>query len=69
MQIGIDSFAAFVPRPGGGPVPSSTRRLAELLGEVEAAERAGIDVFGIGEHGARHAWSRQEAYLRHGRAS
>lgn len=50
IEIGIDSFAATIPDPDTGvPIPSADR-LANLLAEVEAADRAGVDVFGIGEH-------------------
>jgi len=50
MQIGIDSFAAILPDPATGKLPSPTERMADLLDEVEVADRAGLDVFGIGEH-------------------
>ncbi|WSG98210.1 LLM class flavin-dependent oxidoreductase (plasmid) [Rhizobium johnstonii] len=50
MQIGIDSFAATLPDPSTGRVQSATIRMAELLEEVEVADRVGLDVFGIGEH-------------------
>jgi probable LLM family oxidoreductase len=50
MEIGIDSFAAILPDPATGRPPSATDRMADLLDEVEAADRAGLDVFGIGEH-------------------
>lgn len=50
MDIGIDSFAAILPDPVTGKLPSATERMAELLEEVEVAEMAGLDVFGIGEH-------------------
>jgi probable LLM family oxidoreductase len=50
MEIGIDSFAAILPDPVTGAVPSATNRMAELLDEIETAERVGLDVFGIGEH-------------------
>ncbi|AHE55507.1 Atu2307/SP_0267 family LLM class monooxygenase [Sphingomonas sanxanigenens] len=50
MEIGIDSFAAILPDPVTGERPSPADRMAALLAEVEAADRAGIDVFGIGEH-------------------
>lgn len=50
MEIGIDSFAA-------APVSNETDRaldnsmaLSELLERVEFADKAGLDVFGIGEH-------------------
>lgn len=50
MEIGVDSFAAILPDPRTGRRPSPTDRMAELLDEVETADRVGLDVFGIGEH-------------------
>ncbi|RVG72626.1 LLM class flavin-dependent oxidoreductase [Sinorhizobium meliloti] len=50
MEIGIDSFAAILPDPVTGQVPSATDRMAELIEEVELADRVGLEVFGIGEH-------------------
>ena len=50
MQIGIDSFAALLPDPATGAVLSGADRIANLLEEVEVADRAGLDTFGIGEH-------------------
>jgi probable LLM family oxidoreductase len=50
MEIGIDSFAAILPDPATGKLPSATDRMASLLEEVEVADRVGLDVFGIGEH-------------------
>lgn len=50
MDIGIDSFAAILPDPSTGKLPSPTDRMADLLDEVEVADRVGLDVFGIGEH-------------------
>lgn len=50
MEIGIDSFAATMPNPATGEALSPTERMANLLAEVASADRAGIDVFGIGEH-------------------
>ena len=44
MEIGIDSFAAIVPGI------SNTDRMGLLLDEIEMADTAGVDVFGIGEH-------------------
>jgi probable LLM family oxidoreductase len=44
MEIGIDSFAAASPgRSGAG-------RLQELVEEIELADEAGLDAFGVGEH-------------------
>ncbi|MDK2761978.1 MAG: LLM class flavin-dependent oxidoreductase [Sphingopyxis sp.] len=50
MEIGIDSFAAILPDPATGRPPSATDRMADLIAEVEVADRVGLDVFGIGEH-------------------
>lgn len=50
MDIGIDSFAAILPDPATGLIPSPTERMAALLEEIEVADRVGLDVFGIGEH-------------------
>ncbi|QFP75069.1 LLM class flavin-dependent oxidoreductase [Deinococcus sp. AJ005] len=50
MQIGIDSFAAVVSDPQTGETLGAADRLNNLLEEIETADRAGIDVFGIGEH-------------------
>lgn len=50
MELGIDSFAVTLPDPETGrPLPAA-ERMARLLAEVEVADRAGLDVFGIGEH-------------------
>lgn len=50
MEIGIDSFAATSAMFGGDTPISDADRMAFLLDEIEAADRAGLDVFGIGEH-------------------
>lgn len=50
MEIGIDSFAAILPDPATGALPAATDRMAELLDEIEVADRVGLDVFGVGEH-------------------
>lgn len=50
MEIGIDSFAAILPDPKTGKPPSATDRMADLLEEIEVADRVGLDVFGMGEH-------------------
>ncbi|NEI23438.1 LLM class flavin-dependent oxidoreductase [Rhizobium leguminosarum] len=50
MEIGIDSFAAILPDPMTGKLPSATERMADLIDEVVVADRVGLDVFGIGEH-------------------
>lgn len=50
MQIGIDSFAAAIPDPVTGVALSAVERMHHLLEEMELADQAGLDVFGIGEH-------------------
>jgi probable LLM family oxidoreductase len=50
MEIGIDSFAALLPDPVSGRIPSPADRMAALIAEVETADRVGLDVFGVGEH-------------------
>lgn len=50
MEIGVDSFAAIFPDRVDGTVPCAARRMAQLLEEIESAENAGLDFFGIGEH-------------------
>ena len=50
MQIGIDSFAAAMHDPVTGRTIPPVERLADLLEEIELADRVGLDVFGIGEH-------------------
>ena len=50
MQIGIDSFVATRKHPVTGIVPSPAERMRDLLEEVEHADQAGVDAFGVGEH-------------------
>lgn len=50
MEIGIDSFAVTLPDPKTGRTVTATERMERLLIEVACADRAGLDVFGIGEH-------------------
>src|SRR5271155_5961285 len=50
MQIGIDSFAAAISDPATGLTLSPVERMHHLLEEIELADQAGLDVFGIGEH-------------------
>ncbi|HEY0264125.1 MAG TPA: LLM class flavin-dependent oxidoreductase [Granulicella sp.] len=50
MQIGIDSFVATSPDSLTGRELSPEDRLADLLEEIEHADEAGLDVFGVGEH-------------------
>jgi len=50
MQIGIDSFVATLSDPTTGATLAPVVRLAHQLEEIELADRAGLDSFGIGEH-------------------
>ncbi len=50
MEIGIDSFAAFLPEVENQAFVPAAQRMADLLAEVETADRVGLDAFGIGEH-------------------
>jgi probable LLM family oxidoreductase len=50
MQIGIDSFVINTPDPFTNNGVSTQERMSNLLAEIECADRAGLDVFGIGEH-------------------
>jgi probable LLM family oxidoreductase len=50
MQIGLDSFIALTPDIATGKSLTPPERMANLLVEVETADRVGLDVFGIGEH-------------------
>ncbi len=53
MQIGIDSFAAAISDPVTGLALSPAARIENLLEEIEVADQAGIDSFGVGEHHRR----------------
>ena len=51
MEIGVDSFAPLAPIANEADRPRlSAERVARLMQEIETADRAGIDVFGVGEH-------------------
>ncbi len=50
MEIGIDSFAAAPSSNDIDRVLDNSIALTELLERIEFADRAGLDVFGIGEH-------------------
>ncbi len=50
MQIGIDSFIANAPDPVTGQTIPPAARIANLLAEIELADRVGLDMFGLGEH-------------------
>src|SRR6266436_427112 len=51
MQIGIDSFAAAYDDASLAVNPSD--RLRQLVEQIEHADQAGLDSFGIGEHHRR----------------
>ena len=48
MEIGVDSFAAALTETS--LAVSQADRLGDLLEEIEYADQAGLDVFGVGEH-------------------
>lgn len=50
MQLGLATFADVAP---GAPPRRVAERLQELIEEIEAADRLGLDVFGLGEHHRR----------------
>jgi len=49
LELGIDSFAAIMSGTFAAQ-PSPADRIANLIEEIETADRCGLDVFGIGEH-------------------
>ena len=51
MQVGIDSFAAAFDETSLAVSPSD--RLRDLVEQIEHADQAGLDAFGIGEHHRR----------------
>ena len=50
MEIGIDSFASAMISNDKDRAAASQIAIAELLERIENADRASLDVFGIGEH-------------------
>ena len=50
MEIGIDSFASNMMGNSAMTSFGSMNAMAELLDRMEHADKAGLDVFGIGEH-------------------
>ncbi len=50
MQIGIDSFVINTAPAASSNGISTAERMSNLLEEIERADQAGLDVFGIGEH-------------------
>jgi probable LLM family oxidoreductase len=51
VQVGIDSFAAAFDESSRGVNPAD--RLRQLLEQIEHADEAGLDSFGVGEHHRR----------------
>ena len=50
MEIGIDSFAAVIEDAATGARMSAAERVKNLIEEMVAADEAGLDSFGLGEH-------------------
>jgi probable LLM family oxidoreductase len=50
MEVGIDSFAAAHFDSVSGKTLDGTESMRQLLERIEQADKAGLDVFGIGEH-------------------
>lgn len=50
MQIGVFSVSDITPDPTTGRVPTENERINAIIDIAKAAENAGLDVFGIGEH-------------------
>jgi probable LLM family oxidoreductase len=50
MEIGIDSFASAMLSTESGEKLSAVDAMRELLERIQAADQAGLHVFGIGEH-------------------
>ena len=52
MEIGVDSFAAASPDDAGDGIDAS-QHLRNLIEQIERADAAGLDAFGVGEHHRR----------------
>jgi hypothetical protein len=50
MQLGVYTFAELRADQETGKTISAEQRVRNLLEEIELAEQAGLDVFGVGEH-------------------
>ena len=50
MELGVCTFAEGPLDPERGRASAGERRFAELMHEMEIADRIGLDVFAIGEH-------------------
>ena len=53
MEIGVYTFAETTPDPATGETIDTAQRLRDLMEEIELADQAGLEVFGIGEHHRR----------------
>ncbi|WP_063045528.1 LLM class flavin-dependent oxidoreductase, partial [Nocardia pseudovaccinii] len=49
MELGLTTFAELYP-VGDRPAPTAAERLREVVDEAVTTERAGLDVYGVGEH-------------------
>ncbi len=50
MELGVYTFGEVTPDPRTGQMVSPAQRLHDLIEEIELADQAGLDVFGVGEH-------------------
>ena len=50
MDLGVYTFADLGTDPSTGHAVSPAQRMLNLIEEMELAEQAGLDVFGVGEH-------------------
>src|ERR1700741_4510475 len=50
MEFGIYSFAEVGPDPMTGKPANASKRLQDLLEEIEMAEKVGLDIYAVGEH-------------------
>ena len=50
FEIGIMTFGEITKDPVTGAVPSPRQRVRETIEQARAADQAGLDVFGVGEH-------------------
>ena len=50
MELGIYSFVENTPDQETGQVKPAAERMENLMEEIELADQAGLDLFGIGEH-------------------
>lgn len=50
MELGLYTFADMQPEQVAGRAVNARQRIKELMEEIELADQAGLDVFGVGEH-------------------